>query len=104
MEDSGWWIQGPESPMQVDILEHSLSHEQRPGRQDLQGEASTAQAMPSPVIHRVRWQGNDLRLHFLPCPCIPLMSSLSSLLSSVYHFISLNDKLLKIFHRKVFSI
>ena len=36
--------------MQVDIIEHSLSHEQRPGRQDLQGEVSTAQAMPKPGL------------------------------------------------------
>lgn len=75
--------------MQVDILEHSLSREQRPGRQDLQGEASTAQAMPSLVIHRVRWQGNNLRPPLSALPLYPshFFSLLPSLLCTSFYFI-----------------
>lgn len=68
--------------MQVDILEHSLSHEQRPGRQDLQGEVSTAQAMPKSGHRSFTMSGGGgmiQDLHFLPCPCFPLISPLSSL-------------------------
>lgn len=104
MEDSWWWIQGPESPMQVDILEHSLSHEQRPGRQDLQWEASTAQAMPKSGHSTCQVVGEWFKTSiFSPAP-ISLSFLLSPPFSSVHHFISLNDKLLKIFYRKLFSI